>query len=281
MKHWTVLKGRLIQQTPISEVSVRLNQFWNRRHRTKQIAMLHTGRCGSTVLGNMLNASRDVRWDGEIFESQMGSDQRTASESIQLAEKTINSSRNSVRSLIYGFETKYLAQQHLSPDCLNLSIESYVDLLDTMGFRYFIVLNRENYLRRTVSALIGKATGIWHSKDPISAPTKVRVDTQNYLTGSESMSLVEFFESADQRREQLMDALSNRTTLVVSYEQDVKADPRIAFQKINQLVKIGSVTPEINLRPTNPFRLKQMIENYDEVREALDGTRYEWMLDDQ
>lgn len=36
--------------------------------RADTVAMLHPGRCGSTVLGTMLGDRSDVHWDGEVFE---------------------------------------------------------------------------------------------------------------------------------------------------------------------------------------------------------------------
>jgi len=38
------------------------------------------------------------------------------------------------------------------------------------------------------------------------------------------------------------------------------------------------VYAEIKLRKTNPFGYEDMVTNFDEVREALAGTEYEWML---
>ena len=32
--------------------------------------MFHPGRCGSTVLGNLLNQHPSIEWDGEIYEPQ-------------------------------------------------------------------------------------------------------------------------------------------------------------------------------------------------------------------
>jgi hypothetical protein len=258
-----------------------MNRVLNSRYRKQQIGMLHSGRCGSSVLGNMLNAHSKFVWAGEIFEEHMGFNAQTASETNGLVTKTISSSRDSSCSMIYGFATKYLSQQHLSSECLNIGIVDYVTLLDEMGFSHFIVLNRNNYLRRALSALVGKATGKWHSHDEIRMPTNVTVDIDSYLSGSESKSLLEFFASSDQRRNQLTRALSNRNALLLTYEDDVQDDPLIGYRKICNFLGIVDEAPTINLRRTNPFNCEQIIANYAEVQAALDGTKYSWMLDDK
>lgn len=241
--------------------------------------MLHTGRCGSSVLGDMLNAHSKFHWAGEIFEAFMGIDASNASETNQRIRKTIDSSRDSTRSRIYGFATKYLDQQHLSSECLNISIDDYVTRLDQLGFSHFIVLDRTNYLRRAVSALVGKATGKWHSHDEPSRPTSVTVDLQSYLTGGQPRSLIQFFESTDDRRNELKRALTNRNSLQLTYEDDVEQDPMIGYRKICDFLDMADEGPAINLRRTNPFTFRQMIVNYAEVEAALHDTKYSWMIE--
>lgn len=254
-----------------------INGLLNLYLREKHVAMLHTGRCGSTVLGNMLNAHSQVFWGGEIFESLMNPE--GIQNSAGALSGAINSSRARSVSKIFGFETNYLPQQHLSDNCLNICLENYVSSLRDLGFSYFIVLNRKNYLRRAISIEIGRQKSSWHSKSDVVAPTKIRIDPDSFQTGYKRETLLKSFSCMEVNYSLLCKLVSDNC-LVLNYEDDVLADPRVAYKKVCRFLKISDESPKITLKRTNPFSYEQMIINFDEVSEALKNTNYSWMLDD-
>jgi hypothetical protein len=100
-----------------------INSCINYLFREKQVAMLHTGRCGSTVIGLMLNQHSKVCWKSELFEQFMKNPDLKPEgiDSKYFTSKIINQSSNSKISKIFGFETKYLSKQHLRKEGINLT----------------------------------------------------------------------------------------------------------------------------------------------------------------
>jgi len=97
--------------------------------------MFHRGRCGSNVLGDMLNAHSKVFWDSEIFVKYMKyMESEKRKQKREFVERTIEWSRHREVSMIYGFDTKYLSQQHLSHKCITSSLEDYIIPLRKLGF---------------------------------------------------------------------------------------------------------------------------------------------------
>ena len=277
MSQWKTIK-RLIKGHPnFVSIRQRIIRVLNRRYRKKHVAMLHLGRSGSSVLANMLKVHSQIDWAGEIFEEYLNSDAETGTEDFM--NNTINYSRDLRLSTVYGFETKYLPQQHLSTNCLNQSIEGYVAALESLGFTHFIVLHRKNLLRRAVSASVGKATGKWHSNEPIGSPTKIRMDINSFPSGASSMSILESFSSAEDRYERLQRCVAANNKLLLTYEEDIQNDPRIGYRRIIEFLGLSDEAPEIKLRRTNPFAYQEMIENFAEVEAALQGTQHAWMLE--
>jgi len=89
--------------------------------------MFHTGRCGSTVLAGMLNDHSRIYWHGETFQQFVKNKKNKEKE--KLVEQVLDWSCHREISRIYGFETKYLPQQHLSQECIDLNLEDYLVLL--------------------------------------------------------------------------------------------------------------------------------------------------------
>lgn len=117
----------------------------------QNVVMLHTGRCGSTVLSNMLGRRSDVFWAGEIFEPFMNSQTK-----VNDFHKVISSNREKEIARVFGFEIKHLKQLHLSSKCIDLNLAVLINKLKEIKNIKFIVLERENYLRRAISAQVAR-----------------------------------------------------------------------------------------------------------------------------
>ena len=44
---------------------------------------------------------------------------------------------------------------------------------------------------------------------------------------------------------------------------------------------VSDESPVIDLKRTNPFKIEEMVVNFEEIKVALNGTNYEWMMDDE
>jgi hypothetical protein len=72
--------------------------------------------------------------------------------------------------------------------------------------------------------------------------------------------------------------LVGRDVLDLTYEDDVAADPVRAYRRICYFLGVKNEPVEIRYGRTTPQKLTEIIENFDEVKAALAGTEFEWML---
>lgn len=63
------------------------------------------------------------------------------------------------------------------------------------------------------------------------------------------------------------------------YEDDIEQSPKVAYEKVCEFLGVKAIEVEYRLQRLNPQPLSEIIENFDEVREYLSGTRYEAMLE--
>ncbi len=235
--------------------------------------MLHVGRCGSTVVAEMLGRHLSISWDGEVFEEKVRS--KIGFDDVPPEEFLLN--RIADAPQIYGFEIKYLPSHHQR--ILRLDLGGLLALTDSVGVSHYVTLHRHNYLRRVVSGVIGRERRRWHrTSDESMLDTKVRVDPSAVPFGPRQ-PLLAVFEEMKRGETDLKSALSDRAALHLTYEDDVAVDPVKAYASVCDFI---GITPE-DVRPgldrTGVDRLEAMVSNYSEIAALLSGTEYEWMLD--
>jgi hypothetical protein len=242
--------------------------------RVANVAMFHTARCGSTVLGDLLDQHPHVRWGREVFERM---DQRYPAGLG--AREILQRSMYAEPTRYYGFETKYLDGQDLRPGWVGLSLEDYLALLGELGFERFVLLRRRNYLRQVVSIAVARASRSWHVRTERREAVRVRLDVDAFRVGAAHRPLLELFRHLDERHETLAGMLAPERRLLLSYEDDIQEDPRRAYERVRGFVGAGEAPVTVQLKRANPFALDSVVENADEVRRTLEGTPYAWMLD--
>ncbi len=251
------------------QIKYLLNNSKARKNRIGNIASFHTGRCGSSVLGFMLAQHPDIYWDHEIIRRMKFCNNEIQNNPIKYIEYKMFSDK----SKYYGFETK---KRHLNDKFLNMQLLEYVEILKNMGITHFINLQRKNYLRKNVSNLVGKKTKKFQSKLDAKL-TKVVIEVTT--TNSENILLKEY-DNFDKYYNKVDSLLEKENSIKLTYEDDILHNPYVAYQKIIDFIGLDSFKPQITLKKQNPFSLTEMIENYDEVKKTLTGTKYEWMLEE-
>jgi LPS sulfotransferase NodH len=249
--------------------------------------MFHIGRSGSTVLADLLNQHSKIVWDGELFHSP---GLRTIKEITQRTGaghrwcrsrffpdapySYIGSQMIKAGFKSYGFETKFY---HLSMNNINLA--DYINRLQCMGFSKFIVLKRRNYLRKVVSSLIGRQKSQFHQPigdEPSLSQIALKVDALEIDDGIRP--LIERFEEWDYYFAQLDNSLFGEEVLKLTYEEDIFYDPYAAYLKVCSFLDFPSEEVSVRYGKTNPYPLKAILLNFNEVVKTLQNTRYEWML---
>ncbi len=248
-----------------------------------RVAMFHFGRCGSTVVGNLLGQHPALRWDGEVFEKAFTGNMRMGRLLLGYPALLLRLRMWRWWRLGYGFETKLHPAYHLNNDVLDMSISRYVDLLRRAGFDRFVVLERQNYLRQQLSEELGRERGrVWHQKvgtEPVLQSVSLPVD--NLRVGGFRLSLLESFESRDEVYTEIRRELQDDATLWLTYENEILRKPEAAYDAVCRFIGLEPASVHVRFTRTNPFPLREMILNWDEVAEVVRGTRYEWMLEEE
>ena len=248
----------------------KINQSINQQN----VILLHTGRCGSTVLGKTLHQHKKISWEGEIFQPYMNSENN-----IDNFLDVIKKSRQRKIAPISLFSIKHLKQLHLGEHCLNMDKRELIRSLNKLKGVKFILLERRNYLKRAVSAEVARNKKQWHVKrDDLNSIKKVHIEVNNFQTGHTFQPLLKLFDTMSQSYQNLCEELPEENTLKLTYEDDILEDPKIAYTKICSFLRLNENNAVVDLKKTNPFPLKELITNYKEVNDLLRGSEYEWML---
>ena len=248
-----------------------------RKNRVANIAMLHAGRCGSSVLADLLGQHPGFRWVGEPFEAMLPAYYRMDPE--RRAEHVIGNSLYFRDCRYYGFDSKYLPEQHLHRDLGNKTPAAYIELLARLGFSHYILLDRRNHLRRAISVAIGTQTRLWNTDRPVAAGVTVRVDPERFVSYGREMSLQQYFSSLEERYWTFADLLRGKPLLELVYEDDIERDPSVAYRKVCAFLGIEAAPVQVRLQKLNPQPIRELVANFDELAAALRGTRHAWMLD--
>jgi hypothetical protein len=235
--------------------------------------MFHVGRCGSTVVAEMLGRHPSITWEGEVFEPKVRAP--IGYEDVPPSEFLVD--RIARAPEVYGFEIKYLPSHHQR--LLGLDLNGLLNLTDAVGVSHYVTLHRHNYLRRVVSGVIGRERRRWHRTSAQQMPeTKVRLDPRAVPFGPRQ-PLLAVFEEMKQGEEDLTSALSERAALHLTYEDDVALDPLKAYTAVCDFIGVMPEDVRPGLDRTGTDQVASTVSNYDEIAELLGDTEYAWMLD--
>lgn len=245
--------------------------------RVGNIVMFHAGRCGSSVLADMLGHHDDITWANEPFESMKPAYRRMAG--THRARRVIADRMFRHRTKFFGFDVKYLPEQHLRAEMANKPPSEFISLFEDLGFHHFILLNRRNHLRRAVSVAIGGKTGLWNTFQPVQQSTTVRLDPDRFVSYGKEMPLLEYFQELDRSHAAIRDLVRGHTSLELTYEAHIEVDPRIAYRDTCRFLGLAAQEVPVRLKKMNPQPVGELIENFDEIRSVLNKTAYAWMLE--
>jgi len=251
-----------------------LNNTNSKKKRHKNIVMLHAGRTGSSVIADMLSQHTNIKWNGEIYLDYPKYLTFFTSDPIQFLIYKMYQKH----SKIYGFELKALKNQHLEM-FIKLSLEEYLEEITNLGYSYFIFLKRKNLLRRYISIIQMLETNVYHTtKNPVK-PRIITINTKNIWINNQKTDLINYFKILEKEYDDVQKIIKKYNFLYLSYEEDVLANPSIAYKKICKYINVEIQNPKVNLKRTNPFSIKEVVANYEEIEMELRNTDYYWMLE--
>lgn len=226
--------------------------------------MWHAGRCGSSVVADLIRDDGRIYWAGEILEQPTHQWlELLHEEALYRCGNAINRKRYEAGRAPFGFEMK-LWHHHR----LGLSASDMRRLTRELGFKIHIVLERKNHLRQHVSGKLAKLTGRYHRREGSKASTRtLTVDLDRLMPG------IDWYE---QYHAELRSMFPGH--LYLTYEDDIEADPIVAYAKVMRHCGLEPRSVTTDMRKMIARPLVDVIENYAEVAQALSGTRHEWML---
>lgn len=227
--------------------------------------MWHTGRCGSSVVADLIRRDGRIDWAGEILERpSIEWTGLNAEDALRRCRGAIDRRRYDAGRRPFGFEMKLWHYRRFELTTLGVR-----QMVSSLGFEKHIVLERKNYLRQRVSGRVAEESGRYHRKsgeEPAAVSVTIDLDTLMHF-----IALCEGFYGT------IRATLSDH--LYLTYEDDIEVDPTAAYRKIMRYVGLDPHPATTDRRKTTARSLGNVIENNEEVAEALSGTRHAWMLD--
>lgn len=242
------------------------------------VAMFHVGRCGSSVLAELLAQDASMYWDAKLHRKAkfLYGERFKVMDQRRWLKRQFRQSG----SQYYGFEFKCLDNQY--PAIAGITLGQFLDDCRAIGVTHYILLVRRNTLRHVVSHYLSIQRGSWHlAKGRKAEQVTVDLDLDNITTGSGAgCDIVDYFEQVDAAHNLVRQRIAPEHLLELSYEVDIDQEgPAFAYARISDFLGVGCSSVSIEHVKTNPLSIKQAVRNYDDLARRLERSRFAWMLE--
>lgn len=250
--------------------------------------LVHLGRSGSTVVGDLLGQHTRLEWAGEIWTQahQAGTTKiQTATDFLELPNIVSRVSRKER----FGFELKFINLRYFEESIGKADWDRFIEVILALASEQHkpMLLIRRNALRRLVSCRLAAETGVWHRRvgDQIDAREGTRsvvlpVDEfEDWDTGHHGQ-LIDVIGKCVEWNNLLEEAFRRRAWLTLSYEEHVSASPRLAYRRIIENLGMSVEDASSPLQVTAANRpLHEVVSNWSEVSRHLKSSPHSWMLE--
>jgi len=260
----------------VARAASRTTGLFTRPIRETNVVMFHAGRCGSTVVGMLLNQHPRINWIGEIFARFR---EKFGDESWvwKYPELMIEMRKNIHLCRTLGIEIK-------RGQMINLKMDKkwLINTLEKNGFEEYVIIKRKNYLRKKLSEVVAEEIGKMNTKKNIDVPkVKIPISIGKWdvpeKTG-EIETLVDHFEMLDKFYSEMEETLKEKDVIDIEYKKDILEDPKKAVNRILNELGLENTETEPKTKKINKKPLRRSISNFEEVEKVLSGTKYEWMV---
>jgi LPS sulfotransferase NodH len=214
--------------------------------------VLTRSRTGSNLLLSFLNSHPHVFCEGEIFATMQGADP------VARLRRAFGKQPRHVRAK--GFKIFYYHPLDAKADGLWRELENREDIR-------VIHLTRENILRTLVSRKIAGIKGAWTGTrfDPAEAEDKRVTFTVSELEAG--------FRETRGWEESAAVRFLRHPVLAITYEELVRNSLDVN-RRLLEFLGVKTVVPHTDLRHQNPENLRELIRNYDELKQNFAGTSW-------
>jgi LPS sulfotransferase NodH len=243
------------------------------------VVMLHTARCGSTVLARLLGQHPSIHDDGEIYLPVLDgfADRHTSSEIDRVdavAYTRARLSRSGRRWYLYDAQFDHI-------DYLHGDLISYLDEIAAIGVSKIVVLRRANVMRKVTSTLMAQRRGCWHVPAGASSPAiDVAVPEGSFVIDGMSGTLLEHLDRVTKWYDMAGSFVADvgADSLFLDYEADLMQDPQVGYQRVVEFLGLPPHRVEVTTQRLNTRPLSEVLTNHAEVTRWLDDTTHSWML---
>ena len=255
-----------------------LSRRLTRPRREANVLMLHFGRCGSTVVGNLLRQHPKIAWDSEILQHRKQNlfpeCAITKNPKRLIRLRSLRASRP-----VFGFELKPLPFMHLSSAQLNMSLPQFLTYLRELKITHLIFLSRKHYLRKLVSATVAQEKNIYEALVKTEVPlNQIKINCENTVMGGNQIrQLFDCYDSISEKIREFGYSQNELKFLELEYQRDILGYPFKAFHKICDFLQLAPSRVALKNAKVNTASITDIVCNMQEVRDALKDTQYEWM----
>lgn len=255
-----IIRNFLLENKVVANKISKIVSKITKRRNERNVVMFHPGRCGSTAIGTLLNQNPKVKWMGEAFKKSYEKHNWIREDPYNF----IKFRRKICTSSVFGVEivTEKLLKK--------LNREEPIKSFKNIGFGSFVLLKRLNLLSRLVSSLVAEKIGMWNTKKHLETP-KVKIP-------HDKDQLIKQFEKYESFYKKIENNSASDETLILTYEEDVRESPKVAYRKICKFLGIEITNVETKTKKLNKGHISERIENAQEVENMLRNTKYEWMI---
>jgi len=248
------------------------------------VATWHEGRCGSSVLGALLNQHSQIQAANEIFSRYMP--RRWGDQPVPAIPEVLHQAIAKASKPVLQIEIKSLRAQNRSlyPE---LTLQHWFEQLLAHGFQRQVILHRHNGLRRLVSHLMAQRSGVFvqAAAEPLAERPPLLINTAAIREGAETHDLVQWLDLYASTHRSLVEALERfcaaralPAPLQLVYEDSLEEDPQVAYRQLCGWLELEPEPVALLHRRINPEPLPQLIANWQEICSLIKPTPHAWML---
>ena len=229
-----------------------------------KFVILSQARTGSVLLGELINCHNNIFCDTEIFlPSRVGK--------VYLPLIYIEGTSARFTDKVYGFQLK--PYQIAETDTQNLDLEEFINCLHQGGWK-IVFLKRNNYLKQAISDTVAKKRKKWH--DTLENSLEGR---KFHISCQDLILRIEKREQAGLQCEKILDYIPH---IRVVYEDDLLSANmhQVTAKKVFDFLEVPEIPVHTTLKKTVSDSIIDVVENYPEVVETLQGSKYERFLAD-
>jgi LPS sulfotransferase NodH len=225
----------------------------------RRFVIVAQGRTGSTLLSDLLRSHELIDCDGELFLHWRWFPEQYVLRRMKATVKPV-----------YGF--KLLTYQ--PEGVLGFSsLTPILDWLQSNGFR-IIYLRRDNVLRHALSQLSARVNQFSQRGESDLERRRLHIDRETIFYWMELMTSRRMLDES---------IMKDREFLDVRYERDLEDSQNWhpLFLRIGQFLSVKPHLPNSELKKVTPRRLDELVENLNELRQMLTGTKFEEYLNER